>query len=67
MAETLQPQILIQVNNRLGVAVTDELMPSTFKPVPQLAIVINLSIEDQTNRVVFNGHRLTTCLQIDDG
>ncbi len=57
---------LVGVNDRLGVARRVENVARRFQPLPQLAIVVDLTVEDEPDRSVFVVNRLMAGRQVDD-
>ena len=66
MREALRPFVFIEVNDAFGVALGAELVPRPFQPPPQVAVVVDLAVEDDPNRFVLVSHRLVAAGQVDD-
>ena len=58
--------LFVGVNNRFGIGLRPELMPLLDQVVAQLAVVVDLAVEDDPHRAVLVGHRLITAGAIDD-
>ena len=57
---TADAELLVEVDDRLGVAVGAELVASLAKPCPEFEVVIDLSIEDDPEGAVLVAERLMT-------
>ena len=66
MFEAIRSEVFIEMDDRLGIALRAESMPSPFEPMPQFAVVVDFPVENQSHRCVFIGHRLSTCIEVDD-
>src|SRR5690606_32817563 len=55
------------VHDDLGVRRRAETVAAGFEIGPQIAMVVDLTVEDDPDRPVFVGHRLPAAGQVDDG
>jgi hypothetical protein len=60
------PFFFVEVHQHLGVGLRREAMPLADQFVAQLAVVVDLAVEDDDHRAVLVGYRLPTRRQIDD-
>jgi len=58
--------LFVQVNDDLGVRVGPKAMPLALQHLPQLQIVVDLAIEDNSHTAIFIEDGLPAALQIDD-
>ena len=54
------------MDDDFGVAAGPEDVSALLEVVPQLAVVVDLAVEDDPDRAVFVGHRLMPALEVDD-
>ena len=66
MAHELRPVLLVEVHDRLRIAVRAEAMPPRLEPRAQLAEVVDLAVEDGADRAVLVRDRLMAALDVDD-
>ncbi len=65
--EHAHPPFLVAVHEHFAVGVRDELVAARLEQPAQLAVVVDLAVVGQPDRVVLVGHRLMACLaQVDD-
>jgi hypothetical protein len=65
-AKTIQAPGLIGAENHLGVGAGPKPLPEGFELLPELTEVVDLSVEDETERSVIARHRLIPGHEIDD-
>ena len=58
--------VLVEMEDGLGVALSGELVSPCNQPTPELAIVVDLAVEDDDLRPIFVENRLSPASQIDD-
>src|SRR5712692_4943214 len=66
MVDTARAELFVSMNNRFGVGMSLESMTPRFEFALQVAIVVNLAVEDHRDRAVAAGHRLVPARQIDN-
>ena len=66
MAHELQPVLLVEVHDRLRIPVRAEAMPLGLEPRTKLAEVVDLAVEDRTDRAVLAHDRLMAAFDVDD-
>ena len=66
MREALETHVLVQVDDRLAVAVRAKHVSGSLQPTAERAEVVDLAVEDDPHGAVFVGQRLTRELQVDD-
>src|SRR5205085_1724228 len=59
-------EILVEVDDRLGVAVGSEHMAAPFERAAQLAVVVDLAVEHDPDRAVFVRDGLLSVAEVDD-
>jgi hypothetical protein len=62
----LDPVLLVEMDERLGVAVGAEAVPTCAQLGAQLDIIVNLAIEDDVDRSILVRNRLMAAGQIDN-
>ena len=62
----LRPVLFVEMQDDLGVALSGEHVSLRDQPTPELAVVVDLAVEDDDLRVVFVEDRLSSARQIDD-
>ena len=60
------PSLLVEVDDRLGVAVGRKTWPRALEVAPQLAVVVDLAVEDDPDGAVLVGDRLMAAFEVDD-
>ena len=66
-AQRIGPVRLVEVQDRLGVAVGSERVATAFQLPPQRLEVVDLPVEHEPQRAVLVGHRLRgSCREVDD-
>src|SRR5438093_7021287 len=66
MVDTTSAVLFVSMNNRFRVGLSVELMSTRLEFTLQVAIVVNLAVEDNRDCAVAAGDRLTSAGQIDD-
>ena len=62
----VEPVLLVEVDEHLGVAVRAEAVARALELGPQLSVVVELAVLDDVNRSVLVGDRLVAGLEVDD-
>ena len=58
--------VLVQMHDGFGVCRSSKAVAARFELGAQLAVVINLAVEGDPDRLVFVGQRLMTAREVDD-
>jgi len=66
MGKRVLPILFIEMDEDLGVGKGGKLMSSLDKVLPEFTVVVDLTVEDDTDRFVFVEDRLITPCDIDD-
>src|SRR5215208_281529 len=64
--DEINPLLLVQVNDHLGVGVRSEPMPSGFELLLQLAVVVDLAVQDHRHVSSLVEQRLIAVVDVDD-
>ena len=65
--DAARPELLVEVHDDLGVGRRREAVAARHELAPQLAVVVDLAVEDDPDRAVLVGDRLLAGLEVDDG
>ncbi len=65
--DEIRSQLLVKMNNHLGIARRPERMSSAGQLIAKLAVVVNFAIENSYDRPILIGDRLAAAWQVDDG
>ena len=62
----IEPVLLVEVDEHLGVAMSREGVPGPLEVMPELAVVVELAVLDDLDAAVLVADRLVTGLEVDD-
>src|SRR5204863_9386562 len=65
-ADTIRPHVLVSVHDDVAVGARPQSVAAIQKPLAELAIVVNLAVEDQNDRASLVEQRLVAGLEVDD-
>src|SRR5262245_45501202 len=64
--EAFGPFVLVEMDDRFGVAIGAKLVAGAFEPATEVEVVIDFAVEDEPNGAVFVRHRLASGDEVDD-
>ncbi len=65
-SDKIEPVLLVEVDEHLGVAMSREGVPGPLEVMPELAVVVELAVLDDLDAAVLVADRLVAGLEVDD-